>query len=104
VGVLFELEILPVKQEKITITLRSKTEPPITLKLNTWRYDGPDINGKEITPESAWQNAQYFYNQHVCPTSYLREVVEISCLEEADPHGVFEFVSMEFGHYGEESK
>lgn len=102
-GVLFTLEPMPeITREKITVTLRSQTTPPITLKLNTWQYTGLDAAGKEVSPETAWAQCMYFFNVHTCPTNYMSEVAEIEFEGSPDPHGVFEFVSMEFGHVGEE--
>jgi hypothetical protein len=102
-GATFELKILPdLKREKITVTLQSKTVPPITLKLNSWQYIPGTTAAPPLTPERAWDNATYFYNEHTCPTNFMREVAEIIFQGDSDPHGVFEFVSIEFGHVGDE--
>ncbi len=103
-GAIFEMEICEdLKREKITVTLQSKTQPPITLKLNTWQYM-PGKDGPPLTPERAWDNARYYFNEHTCPTNYMRDVAEIICEGDSDPHGVFEFVSIEFGHIGDEER
>jgi hypothetical protein len=100
-GATFDVKVIDdLKRERITVTLQSKTEPPITLKLNSWQYL-PPANAKPLTPEAAWDNARYFYNCHTCPTNYMRDVAEIICNGDPDPHGVFEFVSIEFGHVGD---
>src|SRR5690554_2944620 len=35
---------------------------------------------------------EYYYNQHTCPTNWLREVIALVQDGEADPHGCFEFL------------
>lgn len=35
----------------------------------------------------------YFYNEHTCPTNWLRDVEEIAIGEDTDPHGLAEFVA-----------
>ena len=39
-------------------------------------------------------NNEYYYNEHTCPTNYLRDVVRIidSRNMDADPHGIFEYI------------
>jgi hypothetical protein len=87
----------------VTVTLVSQTVPPITVKLNTWKWG----HSQKDTPEEYREHQRYFYNEHTCPTNWLCEVEEISVPEtvcgrlrtDRDPHGLFEFVSVEDGHY-----
>jgi len=85
------------KETPVTVTLRSVTEPPITLKLNTWKY----AHSQGDSQEEYTSNQQYFYDQHTCPTNWVNEIVEMEFKGDRDPHGVFEFVSAEDGHYVE---
>lgn len=81
--------------EPITVTLRSVTEPPITLKLNTWKY----FIGQKESQEEYEDNQRYYYNMHTCPINWIHEIKEIECEGDCDPHGIFQFVSVENGHY-----
>jgi hypothetical protein len=97
-GVSFELTLMPeLHTDKITVTLQSQTTPPITLRINSYQYSGPN----PMNAEDAWNHARYFYNAHTCPTNYMRDVTEIIYEGSSDPHGVFEFVSLEYGHIGD---
>ena len=103
VGSSFELEpALDITREKITVTLQSKTNPPITLKLNSWQFAGGVEGGRQLTAEECWDHTKYYYNTHTCPTNYMNEVAEIIFEGDSDPHGVFEFVSIDFGHIGDD--
>lgn len=93
-----DFEVTPVVGKKdwpVTVTLRSVTVPPITLKLNTWKYS----HSQEQSQEEYTDNQRYFYNEHTCPTNWVREIEEIEFQGDRDPHGVFEFVSAKHGHY-----
>lgn len=59
---------------------------PVRFKLAVWNYD-PTLPREERT-----DRATYFYEEHTCPTNWMREVVEISVGENSDPHGLFRFV------------
>lgn len=86
------------RQTPVTVTLRSTTTPPITLKLNTWKYG----HSQKDTPEEYRENQRYFYNDHTCPTNWFRDVDYIEFEGDTDPHGVFEFISVEDGHFEDE--
>lgn len=86
------------RQTPVTVTLRSITVPPITVKLNTWKYG----HSQNDTPEEYQENERYFYNEHTCPTNWFRHVEYIEFEGDKDPHGVFEFVSAEDGHFKDE--
>jgi hypothetical protein len=94
----FEALAMGVKETPVTVTLRSITTPPITLKLNTWKY----AHSQGLSQEEYESDKRYFYNEHTCPTNWIREVEEIEFEGDRDPHGVFEFVSVEDGHYESE--
>ena len=83
------------RQTPITITLRSQTEPPIVVKVNTWKY----AHSQNDTQEEFEDHERYFYEEHTCPTNWFSEVEQISVGDDTDPHGLFEFVSVEEGHF-----
>jgi hypothetical protein len=82
------------KRTPVTVTLRSDTKPEIFLKLNTWKY----AHSQNYSQEDYESHQQYFYDEHTCPTNWIREVVEIIVGEDHDPHGIFQFVSIVDGH------
>lgn len=78
-----------------TVTLVSCTNPPITLKLNTWKYG----HSQKYSVAEHRENQRYFYDQHTCPTNWVSQIEAIIFEGDDDPHGVFKFVSVEDGHY-----
>lgn len=92
-----DFEVAPTgrKQTPVTVTLRSPTTPPITVKVNTWKY----AHSQDLPLEEYVDNQRYFYNEHTCPTNWLRDIEQIEFEGDRDPHGVFEFVSVEDGHF-----
>jgi hypothetical protein len=91
-----DFEVTPTgrKETPVVVTLQSVTEPKITLKLNTWKY----AHSQDESPEDYREHERYFYDEHTCPTNWTREIVEVIFNSNHDPHGVFEFVSVEDGH------
>jgi hypothetical protein len=92
-----EIELTVRRETPVTVTLRSQTDPPITLKLHTWKY----AHSQNDSPEEYAAQSKYFYNEHTCPTNWTREIQQIIFEGNRDPHGVFEFVSVEEGHVKE---
>jgi len=43
----------------------------------------------------AESNHEYYYNEHTCPTNYMKNVLAVIDLEhnDSDPHGIFEYVA-----------
>jgi hypothetical protein len=65
------------------------------LKLET--ADGPIffvIDGRhlESAPDEAQGDNRYFYEEHSCPTNWLRNCVMVVKDGDCDPHGFLEFV------------
>jgi hypothetical protein len=98
---IYDFEVTPalIKRRKtpITVTLRSITEPPITVKVNAWKYD----HSQDTPQEDFIEQERYFYNEHTCPTNWLQDIQQIEFEGDTDPHGVFEFVSVADGHFVE---
>jgi len=46
---------------------------------------------REVEPTG--KHDEFYYNEHTCPTNYLRDVVEVIADGEVDPHGCFKFVT-----------
>ena len=91
----FRIESTGMSDLPVTVTLRSATEPPITLKLNAWKYPYSQHDTKEEFEE----HERYYFNEHTCPTNYMNQIEQIEIEGDIDPHGVFEFISVEDGHY-----
>lgn len=89
----FQVELTGVKETPVVVTLRSTTKPAITVRLNTQRY----AHSQKDTWEDYVEHQRYFYDEHTCPTNWMRHVEEISVGNDFDPHGIFEFVSVENG-------
>jgi len=91
----FRVELVPDKMETpVTVTLESATIPKITLKLNAWKYG----HSQKDTQEEYESHQEYYYNEHTCPTNWTRQIEQIIFDGDTDPHGVFQFVSVEDGH------
>lgn len=72
------------KSKKIdTLVLLRKDD--LFLVVKGMRFVG---HGKD---ETIGANDQYFYEQHTCPTNYLKDVVAVIQGDSADPHGLFEY-------------
>lgn len=54
--------------------------------------DHDHIDGVEPTDEERQVNAEYLYEEHSCPTNWLRDVVAVIEDGDADPHGFLSFV------------
>jgi hypothetical protein len=95
----FEVDAEPTgrKATPVTITLESATEPKITVRLNTWKYP----HSQNDSPADYAAHQQYYYNEHTCPTNWTSEIAEMIFKDDHDPHGVFQFVSVEDGHIGD---
>lgn len=81
-----DCEAIPGERKvKRLVTLRSRA--PVTLL----------VEGMTLLPDDdEVHHAQFYYDEHTCPTNYLGRVVEVIDEKgERDPHGVFEFVSIE---------
>lgn len=79
----------------VTVTLRSKTKPEITVKLNAWKYE----HSQDDTPDEYFGHQKYFYEEHTCPTNWTSEIVQMECEGNTDPHGLFELIDIVDGHY-----
>ena len=91
----FETQVTGRKDTPITVTLQSITEPKITLKLNGWKY----AHSQKDSEDDFRESERYFYNEHTCPTNWVHQIVQIEFKGDKDPHGVFEFLSVEDGHF-----
>ena len=86
------------RMSPITVTLRTKTDPPIEFKLHTWKYEC----SQDESPEEFIEHQIYLYETHTCPTNWTSSIVKIIFKEDEDPHGFAEFVSVEDGHIAED--
>ncbi len=69
---------------KRLVILRS--DGPVTLHLHTFTT---------LPDSDETGHAEYFYNEHTCPTNFLGDVVKVIDADgDDDPHGIFAFVSI----------
>lgn len=54
------------------------------------------VHTKHIDDDE-FEDRAYFYDEHTCPTNWIREVVEIKFGDSNDPHRLFRFVGIERG-------
>jgi|SRR6185437_4520994 len=54
------------------------------------------VKGMYFNGELDVDNSRYFYEEHTCPTNYLKDVEMVIDLKngDTDPHGIFEFVGV----------
>lgn len=77
---------------KVTLEIRTE-DAPITFLVDSFL-----IVEQGETPEESpgMENAQYFYEEHTCPTNWLMKVEEVIDKNgRHDPHGVFKYVKTE---------
>ncbi len=65
------------------LSLRLKDDSPLYFLVKD------DTLDSSATPEELFQRKQYLYETHICPTNWLRHVLEIYHDGRADPHGMF---------------
>jgi len=75
------------RKERTVVTL---VLPPQTLPI-VLTLDGFRI----VKPGEEHDGDAYFYNEHTCPTNWLRHVTEVRIGDSDDPHGLFQWVSTE---------
>jgi hypothetical protein len=46
-----------------------------------------------VKPGEEHDGDAYFYDEHTCPTNWLRDVTEVRFRDSDDPHGLFRWVS-----------
>lgn len=69
---------------KRTVILRS--DGPVTLHLS---------DSVMLPDDDEAGHAEYFYNEHTCPTNFMAKVTKVIDEDgDDDPHGVFRFVSI----------
>jgi hypothetical protein len=90
----FDVELTGKKKTPVTITMRADTIPAITLRFHAWRY----AHAQDKSDVEFVEGTRYYYDEHTCPANWFRDVVEIECRGDHDPHGLFKFVSLEQGH------
>lgn len=44
------------------------------------------------------RDQSFYYNEHTCPTNWIKRVVGIVIGDDPDPHGLFEFVGRTYHH------
>jgi hypothetical protein len=70
-------------QKKIVILELPPQEKPVRLMAYVNRYDHEKILGG---------NDQYFYEEHTCPTNWIKDVALIENGGDTDPHYMFKYI------------
>lgn len=73
---------------------------PITVLLRLPPQDRPvyfAVSSRRYEPTYDDAHHRYFYEEHTCPTNWLRDVFAIQAGSDSDPHGLFEFVAARDG-------
>lgn len=52
------------------------------------------VRGMRFEQAIEEDNRRYFYEEHTCPTNWLRDVKEIAIGAETDPHGLWKLVAI----------
>lgn len=78
----------------ITVTLATRTEPPVIFKLHAWKYG----HSSKDSPEEFVEHQRYYYEEHTCPTNCLSSTEKLIFNGDEDPHGLFEMKGIEVGH------
>jgi hypothetical protein len=76
---------LPPKNERWVVLLRHEQSKLFMIHLNPyWKV------GRPYAEEAEHQT--YYYNEHTCPTNWIRGIEAVIFEGDQDPHGVFHFV------------
>ncbi len=78
----------PNLRRRVVLTIRPTTET-IRLILVAPRYD----HHGEDSPEET-EHERYFYEEHTCPSNWLRDIVRVEVGEDHDPHGFVELTEV----------
>ena len=52
------------------------------------------VRGSRFQKRPDEDTRRYFYEEHTCPTNWLRDVEEVSIGDNTDPHGLWKFVAV----------
>jgi len=80
--------------ERITVTLATRTVPPVILKLNAWKYSCYASD----PPNEFFDHQRYFYEESTCPINSIRCATKVELNDDADPHDLFELRAITSGH------
>lgn len=85
--------LTPLAEKKIKTLVTLESAGPVRLLVEGMSFTRADgtSDGKEES------RAQYFYDEHTCPTNFLGDVVKVIDPADGDddPHGIFAFVKVE---------
>ena len=78
------------RKEKTLVLLDLKPDElndPLRLVVQGMRF-----NDQEDDAARLFDQSQYFYEEHTCPSNYLRTVEHVFLGENSDPHGLFNYI------------
>jgi len=91
---IYSIELTGERAYPITVTLETRTVPPVIFKLNAWKY----AHSKNDSPEKFVENQRYYYEESTCPTNCLMITEQLIFEGDKDPHGLFQLKKIEIGH------
>lgn len=77
---------------KVLLCIPPQTAPIYLL------VEGLSFRKRDHVSDDDEPHERYFYDEHTCPTNWIRYVVEIMIGGDSDPHGLARFVAVEDGH------
>ena len=76
----------PKSEEVYDLLVLPPQDEPVYLIVSTEDYGHKD------------RDQSFYYNEHTCPTNWIKNVVGIVIGADSDPHGLFEFVGRTYHH------
>lgn len=88
----YEIEKTGTKSIKTNVLLKLPVlKEPLYLIVEGMRFEYPDGHPDKSEDEQS-NHDEYFYNEHTCPTNYLKKAEEIFYKGQDDWHGIFEYI------------
>lgn len=92
-GILFKLESGIFYCEPNPLQWKKKCVVLLRLRQHRSVYAVVQDNIYHFAPDGG--NKQSFYDEHTCPTNFLRNIEYLVEGNDTDPHGIFEFMAMQ---------
>ncbi|MRT30868.1 hypothetical protein [Herbaspirillum sp. CAH-3] len=81
-----DLELLDERKvQTLDLLVLQPQAKPVYFVLRGMRFEGPKFDGYP-------DNKEFFYEEHSCPTNWLRNIQTLIHDDDDDPHGLIEFV------------
>ena len=86
-----DITLLPRWKRDTKVTLEYAHDPRLRLQVKGTRFS----KGDGTEDKEADKHDEYYYEEHTCPTNFLHDCHEVSFDGDADPHGLFNWISTE---------